>query len=77
MSYAICHNGFILTAKHIDWYWWLLRLKCLRSGDRSGNRIYFNSLLLSNYLKRLKSVEEFLSWLSLPLASPSVIFIKL
>ncbi|MGP1925097.1 MAG: hypothetical protein ACTS73_09885 [Arsenophonus sp. NEOnobi-MAG3] len=29
----------------------MLRLKCLRSEDHSGNRICFNSSLLSPYLK--------------------------
>ncbi|MGP1924138.1 MAG: hypothetical protein ACTS73_04295 [Arsenophonus sp. NEOnobi-MAG3] len=37
----------------------ILRLKCLRSIIVcSGNGIYFNSSLLSPYLKRAKSVKE-------------------
>ncbi|MGP1923650.1 MAG: hypothetical protein ACTS73_01480 [Arsenophonus sp. NEOnobi-MAG3] len=41
----------------------MLRLKCLRSKDHSGNRICFNSSLLPPYLKRAKIGEELLLWL--------------
>ncbi|MGP1925060.1 MAG: hypothetical protein ACTS73_09660 [Arsenophonus sp. NEOnobi-MAG3] len=53
--YAVVRNGYC----HNELYRLVLRLKSLRLGvDRIDNGIYFSSLLLQPYLKRVKVVKS-------------------
>ncbi len=61
---AVVRNGY-LPKREIQTGLGDISVRLPKVRDRSGNGIKFNSMLVPPYLKRTKSIEEFLPWLYL------------